>query len=615
MADECDCLESCRLDDWSDQFVPATRELLVFTKSAKRYFDLDAVREPSKTGNRVMWQSESTDGSKVPGNTKPRRNKYVANNPLGSPPLDWWCIDPDQSSDLPERKGDPMTATFYVGDAIETMGKLPENSVDLVLTSPPFLALRSYLPADHPDKAKEMGSEATPAEFVDTLLRVMAELRRVLAPHGSVCVELGDTYAGGTGGFEGVPDNRSPHREGMDPVTRGRKPSAKPDHPRFREGYVANDGRTTGRAEDLNQNQMANSGGNGWPLAKSLSLIPESFRMALAYGINPHTGIESPAGKWRIRNVIRWVRPNPPVGALGDKWRPATSELVVATVSGKRFWDDLATRKPSDYHRESLYTNKVTPPGQRPNTSQHTVNGAGAPLLDWWEIPPGGYQGAHYAVFPPELVEPCIKAMCPSKVCRTCGEPRRRVVSDRSEFEKQYALAAHIKERRLALGLSLLEVNSWFGYTPSTHNWETTGKGVSIPNKDDWPVLKDRLGLSSEFDELVYGDRSWTESLIEYEVNGSKLSKNERRTDYGRGGNPEEWGDSRVKASRRVPDSWTDCGHDDYRPGVVLDPFAGSGTTLAVATGHGHDAIGIDIDQRNYDLTVERVGPFLMELV
>ena len=57
---------------------------------------------------------------------------------------------------------------------------------------------------------------------------------------------------------------------------------------------------------------------------------------------------------------------------------------------------------------------------------------------------------------------------------------------------------------------------------------------------------------------------------------------------------------------------WSDCGHgDNWRPGIVLDPFAGSGTTLAVATGHGRDAIGIDLDPRNADLARERVGMFL----
>src|SRR5690606_1797797 len=62
----------------------------------------------------------------------------------------------------------------------------------------------------------------------------------------------------------------------------------------------------------------------------------------------------------------------------------------------------------------------------------------------------------------------------------------------------------------------------------------------------------------------------------------------------------------------RTTIGWTDCGHDDWRPAVVLDPFVGSGTTLAVATGHGHDAIGIDLDERNYQLALERVGPMLL---
>src|SRR5690606_352759 len=70
------------------------------------------------------------------------------------------------------------------------------------------------------------------------------------------------------------------------------------------------------------------------------------YRLALAYGINPLTGTESPAGRWRIRNVVTWCRPNPPVGALGDKWRPATSDVVVACTSDKRYWDDIATRRP-----------------------------------------------------------------------------------------------------------------------------------------------------------------------------------------------------------------------------------------------------------------------------
>src|SRR5690606_10591927 len=114
---------------------------------------------------------------------------------------------------------------------------------------------RSYLPADHPDKGKEIGSEPTPAAFIDVMLAVTAELRRVLAPHGSICVELGDTYAGSGGaGGDYLPGGL---RDGQEPFV-GSGP-----------------------------------GGSGWPLAKSKALIPELYRIALAYGINPLTGAES----------------------------------------------------------------------------------------------------------------------------------------------------------------------------------------------------------------------------------------------------------------------------------------------------------------------------------
>lgn len=83
-----------------------------------------------------------------------------------------------------------MSARMVIGDVFDCLAATPDGSVDLILTSPPFLALRSYLPADHPDKAKEIGSEPDPGAFIDTLLALSAEWRRVLAPHGSIAVEL-----------------------------------------------------------------------------------------------------------------------------------------------------------------------------------------------------------------------------------------------------------------------------------------------------------------------------------------------------------------------------------------------------------------------------------------
>ncbi len=98
-----------------------------------------------------------------------------------------------------------MTATFIIGDTRQVVATLPDASVDVFVTSPPFLGLRSYLPADHPDKGAEIGSEPDPAAFIDVLLELTAEWGRVLAPHGSLAIELGDTYSGsgGAGGDYG----------------------------------------------------------------------------------------------------------------------------------------------------------------------------------------------------------------------------------------------------------------------------------------------------------------------------------------------------------------------------------------------------------------------------
>lgn len=364
---------------------------------------------------------------------------------------------------------------FIIGDTREVVASLPDDSVDLVLTSPPFLALRSYLPDDHPAKHAEIGSEPTPGEFVDALLDLAVEWRRVLAPHGSIAIELGDTYAG-SGGAGGDYDDGG-----------------------MRDGEPAYDG-SARRARE----------GSGWPLPKSLCLVPETFRFSLAYGVNPLTGRR--VEPWRVRNVVRWCRPNPPVGSIGDKFRPGTSDMVVATTSSERYFDLDAVRVIRD--RDSMGKSSHGPKAQAsPKTYLSSAMGSGkpnplgAPPLDWWVVPTEAYTGSHYAAWPRELCTRPVATMCPTWVCRSCGEPRRRLV--------------------------------------------------------------DLDNVENLYDEGV-------ENLVD-----------------------------------RVTVGWTDCGHDDYRRGVVLDPFAGSGTTLAVASGFGRDAIGVDLDERNADLAFERVGMFL----
>jgi len=406
------------------------------------------------------------------------------------------------------------TATYLVGDVRERMARLPDRSVDLVVTSPPFLALRSYLPVDHPDKAKEIGSEPTPAEFLQTLLELTAEWGRLLAPHGSIAVELGDTYAGSGGaGGDYNPDGL---RDGQ---------------PSF--GGSAKARRTSGDypiRDDMPRPSRHQRDQSGWPMEKSLCGIPTLYAWSLAYGRNLLTGEPSPAGMWRIRNVVAWVRPNPPVGALADKYRPATSYITIATRARDRWFDLDAVRQP--LAAKTLTVADGTPPSAKNNGSpsghhrQDRLNNlSGAPPLDWWEITPGGYSGAHYAVFPAELPKRLIDSMCPRKVCTTCGQPSRRIVKAETEQQGRWT-AARVRPEPYTAG------------------------------------------------------------------NGSATGQPSYRTTHTTLG-------------------WTDCGHNTWRPGLVLDPFAGSGTTLAVASGMGRDSIGIDLDSRNADLARNRVGMFL----
>lgn len=362
-------------------------------------------------------------------------------------------------------------ATYLVGDVFDVLPTIPDDSVDLALTSPPFLGLRSYLPDDHPAKPWEIGHEPDPARFIATLLRLTAELRRVLAPHGSIAIELGDSYSGSGGsGGDYNPD-------------RARAGQAQHAAPR-----PARNGRHL--AHTTKDRYASSDDRPGWPLAKSLTLVPELYRIALAYGINPLTGRPSPAGRWRVRNVLR-CKPNPMPGQVIDRYRTATTDIVIATPHRHRHFDldavrSTLTEPDRSFARSTLNRNA---PG---NHTEHDTelrpfqNPAGAPPLDFLVLPTEPYPGSHYATWPRRLCAPLIEAMAPDAVCTSCG----------------------------ALSLS----NPHFGRADCDHAW---------------------------------------------------------------------------------------------RRGLVLDPFAGSGTTLAVATGMGRDAIGIDLDARNADLARERVGMFL----
>jgi hypothetical protein len=435
------------------------------------------------------------------------------------------------------------TVTMIVGDVRDVMARLPDDYADLLVTSPPFLALRSYLPADHPDKHREIGSEPTPAAFLDTLYGLTADWGRLVPEWGSICVELGDTMSGSGGA--GGDYNTDGLREGQ----------AKFKANKTRYSYGLKDGEAD--RSGMSDLQVRNGGGPGWPPAKSMCLMPHAYTIGLAYGHNPLTGQPHDAGQWRIRNVITWARPNPPVGSLGKrnpdrrtgdyKFRPACSFITVACRGTGRYFDlDAVRYTPTTREQRILGINgkevgDLDGRYRKNRYSEELTNQshpAGAPPLDWhtddldgdwlWKLATAPYPGSHYATYPLALPRRLVLAMCPLAVCSVCGWPRERVTGPPEYVSTNGGRV----------------VNQWAGERRSD-------------NTNQWTV---------------------------------------------EGGNPGH----AVKHSPTL--GFTDCGHDAYRPGHVLDPFGGSGTTAVAAALEGRDATLIDLDRRNVDLVRRRLA-------
>ncbi|HEU5085703.1 MAG TPA: site-specific DNA-methyltransferase [Acidimicrobiales bacterium] len=277
-------------------------------------------------------------------------------------------------------------ATWLVGDVFDRLAELPDESVHSVISSPPYWRKRAYLPAGHPDGSKEVGQEPTPGEFLASMLRLTDELWRIVRDDGTIWINLGDT-ASGSGGSGG-----------------DYNPGG------WREGQAKWMG--SGRSAGEHAAAMPWKGKrDGHPLAKSVCWIPELFGASLAYGRNLLTG--EPCRQWITRPPVVWCKPAPTPGEIIDKFREAT-ELIVWAAKQPRYYFDLdAVREPGKgYERESDAA-RATPPGQRPRAVADTTNPKGVPPLTWWVVNTSGYEGAHFATFPPELIRRPVIASCP----------------------------------------------------------------------------------------------------------------------------------------------------------------------------------------------------------
>jgi len=263
----------------------------------------------------------------------------------------------------------------HVGDCRHLLRQMASDGVQvqMCVTSPPYYRLRSYLPPDHPDKLLEIGTEATPAAFIAGLVEVFREVRHVLANDGTLWIVVGDSYAG-TGKSGGGKQGEHWDSHGAQVVG-----------PRGGRSFPAPTGL---KGKDL----------IGIPWMLAFALRDEG---------------------WYLRQSIIWAKPNPMPESVKDRCTRSHENLFLLSKSRRYHFDHDAIREPSVDPRGPGNLRRVRiPPGQHVSGTTGHVRGGlhriGARdtrnKRDVWTISNRPFRGAHFAVFPDELVTPCILA-------------------------------------------------------------------------------------------------------------------------------------------------------------------------------------------------------------
>ena len=263
------------------------------------------------------------------------------------------------------------TDRILCGDALEMLRTLPDNSVHCCVTSPPYYALRDY------GVDGQIGREDTPAQYVARLTDVFSEVRRVLRPSGTLWLNIADTYAGK--GNQGD--------------------SVDPKYPNGRTGQTVAINR---RVEGCKAKDMI---GIPWMLAFALR-----------------------DSGWYLRLDIIWMKANPMPESCKDRPSRCYEHVFLLTKSRSYYYNAAAIAEPVAEStpmrmRRKFGKNKYSAgiPGQaHQHLNDYRPNGYAEediPLLrnkrDVWQINSVPYKGAHFAAYPPKLVETCLLAGCP----------------------------------------------------------------------------------------------------------------------------------------------------------------------------------------------------------
>lgn len=447
---------------------------------------------------------------------------------------------------------DRPNVTILKGDARDL--DLPDDSVDLIVTSPPYFGLRSYQDGGE-HYAEQIGAEATPAEFVDALIDCTREWMRVVKPSGSIWVNLGDKY---------VADNRGSAAD----AKRGEAKHA----PAGPAGYV----------------------GQGIMPRKSLMGIPWRYAIRCI----DELGLI-------LRAEVIWSKPNGLPESVTDRVRRSHEQWFHFTLEPRYY---SAVDEIREEHAASSLARFKQPfgaahdagSGPRWTTENVEPNPLGKLPGSVWTIAteplhvPDHLGVDHFAAFPTEWPRRIIQGWSPRGVCVECGAGRRPVrgVLDGETEMRRVLTPAQYSEWTTEFGawvassgISPRRLDEAAGTAGMGTHWTTQGDQPRVPSPHHWARLREAFPAIPEwFDEYVY-------SLTE-------VPKRQRKPRDIGGGKDQYSFDSRHNpAALGITGEACDCPEPTAptTPGVVLDPFGGTGTTALVASVLGRRGISNDM--------------------
>lgn len=269
---------------------------------------------------------------------------------------------------------------LHLGDALEILREMPDESVNCVVTSPPYFGLRDY------GVEGQYGLEASPAAYVETMRAVFSEAKRVLAKDGTCWINLADSYSGGS--------------------------------------------RTTYHADSATKSVRSKGHAEARPVSglPGKNLLGMPWRLAFALQDDG----------WILRNDVIWQKSNAMPESVTDRLASRYEHLFLL-ARAERYWFDLdAVREPQKtagerHEGRSCGSGEGWPSAWSAKT--RTLNAKGGNPGDVWSISTRPYPEAHFAVFPIDLPIRCIRAGCkpggtvldPFSGSGTTGEAARKL--------------------------------------------------------------------------------------------------------------------------------------------------------------------------------------------